>query len=184
MPGVGRASRAPHACCQLLCNAASNRRLAADPGIVGVMSQHKWTVGLLRCARARALPCSSASIRLASAWQAAMMQQHTACLVPLLFSVHLPPPFCEPQRDAARGQGGCGSNGSRPAPAHVQHARFRAVTKLLPQPCRSAAADSNRQLPVSSRRWASARCASWASTSTAGRRSRCACAQMTSKVDW
>lgn len=42
---------------------ALTRRLAADPGIVGVMSQHKWTVGLLRCARASALPGSLARIR-------------------------------------------------------------------------------------------------------------------------
>lgn len=66
-------------------------RLAADPGIVGVMRQHRWTVGLLRCGAALALHARAAR-------QPQELDLHRS---------HSPtrPPAC-PQRDASRGQGG------------------------------------------------------------------------------
>lgn len=38
-------------------------RLAADPGIVGVMREHSWTVGLLRCGAALALQLHAGAAR-------------------------------------------------------------------------------------------------------------------------
>lgn len=53
-------------------------RLAADPGIVGVMRQHKWTVGLLRWGAA-AIAVSAAStsqVLLASGPAPEMLRMH------------------------------------------------------------------------------------------------------------
>ena len=66
-------------------------RLAADPGIAGVMAQHQWAVGVLRC-RAAAAP-----LRRCGLWHG-RCGVSAACAARPLF---LPPPPSRSQRDAA-----------------------------------------------------------------------------------